>query len=863
MNEQQLSNSKNVVFTPDSESLGGWEYPTMNHHCLDWFLVSTDVKDNGIGTNASLAHPENWQGYWTENDNPMFKPTIRWVNGNTVNDLYVLRNNKTSVMLTEDFMDLTGLNVDMHKGGMVASKRISRLIRRYSAYGYFPKEEIKVKYMEQTDDEMKVWDGAGLISRKMLNRLTEHVPIGLSKASYKKVMWELRNAKRVEFTLQGIGMNGNGGQDKGHCIVAEDLGEYDFVLPRDTKREVTMNSGEAFVGISFVHGTDDMRLDLQSIINLYPFFDVDYMMDCLKEESKVFIEGVKSGEIDAALSRIDKIESIDQLGDWYLMRYFASGGSAMWFASIVRSLIGQHLKRINYTNLKKFRMPINGGRYYVMPIGVGNAAGVEKTVNEGECLIDKEYGTIWVNDEDWVDHIADVLGGADNDDGCWIHQFVDTDGEQKVLYWRSPNQVGEYIVAKPADDCHTIEFKTMGGATSWREADSSVLPVRIDKVGNIDYLNLVTDGVGDLGQGDDYSVEIMSNTIERQLTNGAGLGTYCNMLMVSQAVWNRLPKQPPAPLEDVIDASVKTGADLSGVIDWCKSAKDSIISGKFAVPVALHERVSKSPYDHIVPSKGHWLDTLVENLKAHIEDVELRREELAATVTPPAEALLKGAEWEDMGIQLRNIYANNRKMMYGKWQFDVEGARLACEEYLMQFAMQTQQHIMLGLLYTVYTGEMSDSSTDSAAWQLGHIAEMTMDALRGLGVLNYIEDTEDGIFSYQVKSNVKLAIPVHVNAVWYNLYRMMTGDKAKMGDIPAKVRNDYKSLVHRMTIAGKFENRAFTVESRGERKVIVNEKGVLVGYVAKGDEDRIGANALSGMKVASDGDGNLCIVIAA
>jgi hypothetical protein len=93
----------------------------------------------------------------------------------------------------------------------------------------------------------------------------------------------LKQAGRVEFTVMTPA-----GQDKGHAIVAEDLRDdegnpVDFLLPRDTKREVRLENaptsvgGQTFVGLSFVHGRNQMRLDIQSLINLHPFFDEEQL----------------------------------------------------------------------------------------------------------------------------------------------------------------------------------------------------------------------------------------------------------------------------------------------------------------------------------------------------------------------------------------------------------------------------------------------------------------------------------------------------------------------------------------------------------------------------------------------------------
>jgi hypothetical protein len=110
----------------------------------------------------------------------------------------------------------------------------------------------------------------------------------LSPAKRERLETELCHAKRVEFTVMTPK-----GQDKGHAIVADDLRDengrpVDFLLPQDTKKEVRLDpstgsgqSGRTFVGLSFVHGHNDMRLDIQSLINLHPFFQEEQLLDWL------------------------------------------------------------------------------------------------------------------------------------------------------------------------------------------------------------------------------------------------------------------------------------------------------------------------------------------------------------------------------------------------------------------------------------------------------------------------------------------------------------------------------------------------------------------------------------------------------
>jgi hypothetical protein len=402
------------------------------------------------------------------------------------------------------------------------------------------------------------------------------------------------------------------GQDKGHAMVADDLRDengrpVDFLLPQDTKREVRLDpaagSGpRTFVGLSFVHGHNQMRLDIQSLINLHPFFEEEQLLDWLKDEGDLFVQSVETGQVGEVMGRIDRHTTRADLAGWPLREYFASGGQPMWFRSHVRSLMNQHLKRLNHSTLEKMRLPIPGGRHYVLPAAVGKRAGIKGLdVPRGHIQIDDKRGTAWVNDEDWLalpdspqaEGIAGILGGADNDDALWLHPFTDHDGERKVLAWRSPNQVGEYVVLKPTNVSHDLPWATAGGeAITYPAADSRKLPPRVDRT-ETDYLGLVDpETAGGLGEGQGYTVEVMEAAVRRAVANQGALGMYCNSLMINKALFGRLPDTPPAPLEDIIDSAVKTGADLSQVVAWNYDNTREILTQRIPIPALLHKRLS-------------------------------------------------------------------------------------------------------------------------------------------------------------------------------------------------------------------------------------------------------------------------------
>ena len=175
------------------ESLVGQASYAFLERCgRNWTVLTKDVTD------SSPYDPGDSFG--------LAQPTLRWVNGSNIIDLFV------DGMTTEDFLTATGLALDMKKGGFVLSKRISRIMRPQYATGFFEAGEVTVHYMDLSDSDLKVWDGAGLISREMLVRLIEQLP-DVSAAKRAQLVRELQHGQRVEFTL----MTANG-QDKGHAI---------------------------------------------------------------------------------------------------------------------------------------------------------------------------------------------------------------------------------------------------------------------------------------------------------------------------------------------------------------------------------------------------------------------------------------------------------------------------------------------------------------------------------------------------------------------------------------------------------------------------------------------------------------------
>ena len=865
--QEEIERSYEII---SRESLVGQAtYAFLEQSGRNWSVLTKDVDD------SSPYDPRDTFG--------LVQPTLRWINGNNIIDVFV------DGMDTAKFLETTGLELDMKKGGFVLSKRMSRILRPQYATGFFDASEVDVHYMDLSDSDLKVWDGAGLISRDMMTRMIEQLP-DVSEAKKVQLIRELRHGQRVEFTV----MTANG-QDKGHGVVSDSI-DHDFVLPRDTKGEVRLVNGQTFVGVNFVHGRNDMRLDIQSLINLHPFFEHDQLAGWLAQEGQVFTESIETGSVAEAMSRVDRYTTLEDVQSWGLREYFASGGNPMWFQSHVKSLSNQHLERLNHSTLEKMRLPIPGGRHYVMPEAVGQAAGLDVKVGRGEVFIDPKRGTVWVNDQDWLkmddgkEGIAGILGGADHDDALWLHPFTDHDGERKVLAWRSPNQAGEYILLKPTTQSDPLTWHTQEGEVSYPSGDSRKLITRTDLMPEINYQNLVDPATaGGLGEGHDYGIEVMNATIERAEANRNALGAYCNNLMVAKAVYGRLPAQPPAPLETVIDASVKTGEDLSPVLQWTQDSAKAILNQRRPIPEILHHRLGPRPpgTPQPQPTFDHWLDDLGNAVKQHIRKIEGERDTLSGQTMPPQaifDSAFEQPETIKLGARFNRIYTTTlRQATQGQIEVKPEHrevAREAAESFLDRFTEEKQSAILRGAIVSAYIKEKPGS--DAAVWLAGGkdeqgkrqpgIAQRTIRSLREIGVLNEMAEIGSGEGGSGVIVYPRASIrephyqTVGINGVWHNLYKRHARTRnlpevENTKDIPKEGRRWAKAQVRALAAAGEnipLEIREEEINGR-MRKVAYDQGGYRFGTISRDSSKRVGAAILA--KFGISHDGNLRVVL--
>ena len=209
----------------------------------------------------------------------------------------------------------------------------------------------------------------------------------------------------------------------------------------------------------------------------------------------------------------------------------------------------------------------------------------------------------------------------------------------------------------------------------------------------------------------------METVVAQAIANQGALGMYCNSLMLNKALYGRLPITPPAPLEDIIDSAVKTGADLSQVVSWNYANSREILESQTPIPAILHQRLSidwsdkenRPPLPRVsgmVGHEAHWLDKLEAGVKAHIQTMQGKRDELASQARPPQAVLdvaLSDPEAMKLGAGLNKAYAAASRMGKKGQHANVLGrAKAAAEDYLAHFPPERRGAILLGALASVY-----------------------------------------------------------------------------------------------------------------------------------------------------------------
>jgi hypothetical protein len=742
-------------------SIGTMDYPFLNRISTTWRISSVDTSK-------------------VESRFYVFKTlgvhTFAWIKDSSVVFLDMSVDGKH--LSESEFLALSNITTRPSHIFKTA-KRLSRLFNAYQVgqAGFIPNVRI---YENEFLDE-SAWDGAGIVSRRFVVSFFKSQGM-TAKNIAKNLMF-----KRLEFTI-----NNEDGQYKGHVFVDNEIvidgEEYDFCFgPNAPKLEVSL-SGDVFVGMRPVKGHDHMFLDIQSLVNLHEFFGVERLLGYLKDSCDDYLASIEDNTVLGGLS------NIDDESEWLLAKYAQNKGKSMWFKSIVSQLGNVFLKTLSEKTRKNMRLPVPGGRYYII---ADEVVGID--VKPGFTKIDPDKSAIIVNTNDYKTYIQGVLGGCDADDGCWIVPFTnegDELGKKNLLVWRSPNQRGEYIILEE-DGTFFEKYPTM---------DSSLLPERIDRQVRV---------LEDLPESESKSAQIyaqitMLEAIEAMIQNSGNLGSCVNGDTVYIATLEELSCLLH-PLEQIIDSTVKDGRDTSpAILHVRKVVRQLFLESRTPVSIHMVERlsfaISEKERQNLVICRTSWLDHLITGVDSYIEIFKSRLEELSLKAMPPS-SLFQAERDEIAGQELVSLYGNLVRESNEEPDWDSISQKLV--EFLGKCTNPKQ--CLMGAASIIYTRQ--DQPKDSVLWLAKSTSEIFMEAL-----------TESGIFGEENNTATRVVI----GNMWYSMLKAK-GEQRDIFSISDDSRRKAEKDLDVMS--RKLSGIEFIL-----RREEINKHSRLVAYSTKGVE---------------------------
>jgi len=620
------------------------------------------------------------------------------------------------------FLTVLHIGINMDRGIGLVMKRLSRLLVDFRVAAYLAESSVRVRYTRYGLVRSKAYDGSACFSRAFVKRLArERIAIEFTPliAAYKDLLsqWYISLEQRAELTrevkkLQRLvahiwrealtiqegefDLVGNKafGFWKGQAKVVETR-EWDVLLPHDgAKKEVWIEGDRIYAGIKPISAHDFLFLDRQSMSNLnnppeggvFGFFSYDplhptedRLIRWLDEHLHAHKAAVDDGRFNELMVRkVGKLAwetDVEKHLNFFLNRYTAMGGDVRWFRRTLFAAYKIGLDPI-VSKQKGTAFPVPGLRLYVRPASMGN-----RHVKRGQVAWDLKRGVVYVNDVDavtfdprfktvndlelWLKLAGNTfesllpglmprLGGYDNDDAFCIVPFIDWDGRRRVLVSRQPQMPGERWIAEylsgdvPEDEGY------------WFNADSRRL--RAYSHPPIDPLYAIQPYAV---KAVDFTIDAINATARAMVKSAPAVGMFCLMLRLLILTEGDLPAMLPAYTEAVIDASVKTFDDVSGVIRWAQDqAKRLVEEGKPVPQLILKELIKLLPNSWKdagrlpveCPPETHWVDIQTKLAADVIAAFQAEIKNSANLATPPQELFDHAMGWAEPGLVLRGTY---------------------------------------------------------------------------------------------------------------------------------------------------------------------------------------------------------------
>lgn len=446
-----------------------------------------------------------------------------------------------------------------------------------------------------------------------------------------------------------------------------------------------------------------VRSDGQSLVNMAEFFTQPYrgepyIIHLLKSDLEKRRKALEEGKPHAYVLGVEEEEmegDPDQWRDWALARFLERGGDIRHFPAMyrraARAVMARYLAAMKELETDEQGRLRSAGKKLKLSVelpAVGAYArtdtylreyGVEDVhVPPGHVLWTPEGRCVFSGLE--AEEALETMGGGDFDDGIEMHVFEDIDGELKVLLFRRPNQRGEWVLKLSAnsreewlehvDEIPVLDSRYLPPMLERDEPEETEpepreeppvpgLGPRKRKRDRVKSKESLVYGMikeaGLLGQTVFLDEVLVSDEQTRAILEAKAAGlTWHEALLVMGVNCGLDPEA--ARQEKIIDASVKTGDDLSEE----REAVERIIKrrGPQRVERVLRQRGGKMFEDEegYVETYRGWYSAVVEAMASEVSNTMEAMLESAKEAEPPVEILEGWAKYHAMGHQAAGTY---------------------------------------------------------------------------------------------------------------------------------------------------------------------------------------------------------------
>lgn len=495
-------------------------------------------------------------------------------------------------------LSITGDNI--YKAG----KYLSRVFRPTRFGKHF--NSLSIHY--NNNHKKNTTDGISLISLSLVKQL------GWSK---------VQPGNSCQFTLAY-----SEGLIKGHAVVSDRITSDVAVYTGNIKKEVQFTKG-FYVALEPVKLGNKVRLDSQTLPNLWSIFSPEQYFDWMIASVEQFKDDLKKGSVSDWLDSIDDIESDEDIETKFtLQKAILHNIDYRNFPGLMRSAWNMFSKSLIKIAEKKdsipdFRIPILFGFRGYARVDLRNHNN-EGSFTPGEkiCTLDR-YGNLFIHPE-LLPNMAKILGGMDLDDNLVVIPLP----ENKAVIYRNPNQLGEYQIIDIAYDGIEITETANKLGTMPVKKIKRELPEQKINISNKYIRNYLSQDNGNTKSS--YNEYTVAKTIANISDAQANVGSAANaeMILASIRIVNKKSYEELSDLfywdlEKIIDSSVKDGSDISNEMRQVMSFFDYIVNNKIPLPKCFIYRLPERLRSEVVIYKQHPIDELYEAVRYVIDDTNL------------------------------------------------------------------------------------------------------------------------------------------------------------------------------------------------------------------------------------------------